>query len=76
MSEILINDTLNVTNKIFETAFEYPLEQEILLADYDEQVFKILKTAVDFSITQKYIQNSKLTIEGFFKITIYNQNMF
>ncbi|MBQ3008291.1 MAG: outer spore coat protein CotE [Oscillospiraceae bacterium] len=73
MSEQILEDVLYTTGKFFDTGFEFPVEQEILLADYDAPVFKIVRTAVQHIITQKYINGGKLTIEGFFKITVYYQ---
>jgi len=73
MSEQLTQDILYTTGKFLDTGFEYPLEREILLADYDRPVFKIVKTNTEYAITQKYINTGKLIIEGFFKISIYYQ---
>lgn len=73
MANQLITDTAQTTGKVFDSGFEYPIEREILLADYDEPVFKIVKTCVEHTITQKYINGSKLILEGFFKISIYYQ---
>ena len=58
MANQLISDTISTTCKFIDTAFEMPVEQEFLLADYDKAIFKIVKTNVEHSITQKYINGS------------------
>lgn len=73
MANQLISDTISTTCKFIDTAFEMPVEQEFLLADYDKAIFKIVKTNVEHSITQKYINGSKLVLEGYLKINIYYQ---
>ena len=74
MSNQILQDTLNTTDIFLDTAFEIPLEQEILLADYDLPVFKIIHTAVQHTVTRKYINGSRLIIEGFFRTEIYYQS--
>ncbi len=73
MSNNLFLDSLVSTQKFFDYSFEEPVEQEILLADYDEPVFKIVKTNVEHSINQKYILDNKLVIDGYFKVSMYYQ---
>ncbi len=73
MSNNLFLDSLNYTQKVFEYGFEQAVEQEILLADYDEAVFKIVKTNIEHSITQKYISANKLVLDGYFKLSVYYQ---
>lgn len=73
MPNQLLEDTLYTTGKFIEQSFEYPLEREILLADYDRQVFKTVKTVAEHTITQKYVNANKLIIEGFFKISVFYQ---
>ncbi len=74
MPNQILQDTLNTTAVFLDTAFEMPLEQEILLADYDLPVFKIIRSTVRHTITQKYINGSRLIIEGFFRTEIYYQS--
>ena len=69
----LFFDSLTHTQKVFDYGFEQAVEQEILLADYDEPVFKIVKTCLEHTMTQKYISGSKLVLEGFFKLSVYYQ---
>ncbi len=73
MSNNLFLDSLEITQKVFDYSFEEPIEQEILLADYDEPVFKIVKTNIEHSISQKYILDNKLVIDGYFKVSMYYQ---
>lgn len=68
-----ITDIVSVLEKRIDTGFEIGLEQEILLADYDKPVFKIIKTITDHSITQKYINGNRLIIEGFFRTSVFYQ---
>ena len=74
MSTKLFFDTLPSTVKSADVNFEQPLETEILLADYDAPVFKIVKTTMEHLITQKYVMQTKLTVEGFVKVNIYYQS--
>ena len=73
MPNQLLTDSISSTAKFLDTAFEIAVEQEILLADYDKSVFKIVKTCVDHTITQKYINGNKLICEGYFRISIFYQ---
>ena len=73
MPNQLLTDTLNATGKFFESSFETPIEQEILLADYDPAVFKIVKTLAEHTITQKYINGNKIILEGYFKLSVFYQ---
>ncbi len=71
MTNQLRQDVIYSTGLFSQTGFEYPIEQEILLADYDRQIFKILKTTVSHRITSKYINGNKLVVEGFFRINVF-----
>ena len=73
MSQQLITDVISTIAKPVDTFFELGVDREILLADYDKPVFKIVKTIADHSITQKYINGNRLMIEGFFRITVFYQ---
>lgn len=73
MATQLFYDHLLSTAKMADINSEQPVETEILLADYDAPVFKIVKTTMEHLITQKYIMQNKLTVEGFIKVSIYYQ---
>ena len=73
MATQLFFDSLSGTHRLFDSGFEQSVEQEILLADYDPPVFKIVKTSIEHTLTQKYISAGKLTLEGFFKLSVYYQ---
>ncbi|MEG1863247.1 MAG: DUF3794 domain-containing protein [Oscillospiraceae bacterium] len=73
MATQLFFDSLSSTHRLFDSGFEQSVELEILLADYDPPVFKIVKTCIEHTLTQKYISGSKLTLEGFFKLSVYYQ---
>lgn len=73
MATQLFYDHLLSTAKLADISSEQPVETEILLADYDAPVFKIVKTTMEHLVTQKYIMHSKLNIEGFIKLTVYYQ---
>ena len=73
MSNQLLTDSVLSTTNLFDTSFELAVEQEILLADYDKSVFKIVKTCVDHTVTQKYINGNKLICEGYFRISVFYQ---
>lgn len=74
MATNLFFDTLPSTVKSADVNFEQSVETEILLADYDAPVFKIVKTTLEHIVTQKYIMQSKLTVEGFIKVNICYQS--
>ena len=74
MATNLFFDTLPSTVKSADVNFEQSVETEILLADYDAPVFKIVKTTLEHLVTQKYIMQSKLTLEGFVKVNICYQS--
>ena len=74
MANNLFFDTLPSTVKSADVNFEQSVETEILLADYDAPVFKIVKTTLEHLVTQKYIMQSKLTVEGFIKVNICYQS--
>lgn len=73
MSNQSITDVVNTTVKFMDSSFEWPVETEFLLADYDQEVFKIIKTTVEHTITQKYLNGTKAVMEGFFKVCVYYQ---
>lgn len=73
MANNIFYDNLLSTVRLADTGFEQPVETEILLADYDAPVFKIVKTTMDHCVTQKYITKNKLVIEGFIRISVYYQ---
>ena len=74
MASKLFMDTLPSTVKSADVNFEQSIETEILLADYDAPVFKIVKTTLEHLITQKYIMQNKLTVEGFVKVNVCYQS--
>lgn len=73
MSNQFFQDTISVLSKHTEATFELATDREILLADYDRPVFKIVKTLAEHSITQKYINGNRLVLEGFFRISVLYQ---
>ena len=73
MAAQLFFDHLLSTAKMADINSEHPVETEILLADYDVPVFKIVKTTMEHLVTQKYIMQNKLTVEGFIKVSVYYQ---
>ncbi|MBR5251411.1 MAG: DUF3794 domain-containing protein [Oscillospiraceae bacterium] len=73
MTNDIFYDNLLSTLRLADTGFEQSVETEILLADYDAPVFKIVKTTMDHCVTQKYITKNKLVIEGFIRLCIYYQ---
>ncbi|MEG1049879.1 MAG: DUF3794 domain-containing protein, partial [Oscillospiraceae bacterium] len=73
MTTPLFFDSVTSTTKVLETAYEHSIETELLLADYDAPVFKIIKTTMEHSVSQKYVSQGKLTVEGFIKLCVYYQ---
>ena len=62
MATQLFFDHLLSTEKMEDINSEQSVVTEILLADYDEPVFKIVKTTMEHLVTQKYIMQNKLTV--------------
>ena len=73
MTTNVFYDNVMSTAKLAEFSAEQSVETEILLADYDAPVFKVIKTTMEHSITQKYVTKNKLVLEGFIKLCIYYQ---
>lgn len=73
MAAKVFYDNVLSTSKIAEFSAEHSVETEILLADYDPPVFKIVKNTMEHSVTQKYVTKNKLVVEGFIKLTVYYQ---
>lgn len=73
MSTKIFYDNMLSTARLAELSAEHSVETEILLADYDPPVFKIVKSTMEHSTTQKYITKNKLVIEGFIKLSVYYQ---
>ncbi|MBE6887352.1 MAG: DUF3794 domain-containing protein [Ruminococcaceae bacterium] len=73
MSTKIFYDNMLTTAKLAELSAEHSVETEILLADYDQPVFKIVKSTMEHSITQKYITKNKLVTEGFIRLSVYYQ---
>ncbi len=71
MQNQILQDVLYTTQKIVDTTVECPIDREILLADYDRRIFKIIKTKSDHTVTRKYINGNSLVIEGYFKVNIF-----
>ena len=60
MATKVFYDNAVSTAKLADFTAEQSVETEILLADYDPPVFKIVKTTMEHSVTQKYItKNSR-----------------
>lgn len=73
MNTQIFCDSLLSTAKIIGTSTEIPIETEISLADYEAPVFKIIKSTMEHLITQKYVSQGKVNIDGFIKLCIYYQ---
>lgn len=73
MNNQIFYDNLLSTAKLMDVSSELSVETEIVLADYDSPVFKIIKSTMEHLVTQKYISGGKLVVEGFIKISIYYQ---
>ena len=73
MATNVFYDNVMSTAKLAEFSAEQSVETEILLADYDAPVFKVIKTTMEHSVTQKYVTKNKLVLEGFIKLCIYYQ---
>ncbi len=73
MNNQIFCDNLLSTAKLMDVNSELSVETEIVLADYDAPVFKIVKSTMEHLVTQKYVSAGKLTVEGFIKVSIYYQ---
>ncbi len=68
------SDTVWAAASVCDTKIELPIETEILIPDYLPQVFKIVKCFVNPVIMQKQMTQSRLTIEGYLRLTVFYQS--
>lgn len=69
----VFRDTLCTMTVQCETKTELPVETEILIPDYQPQVFKIVKCFVHLVPLQKQVMSGRLTVEGYLRCVVYYQ---
>ncbi|MGN0707370.1 MAG: SPOCS domain-containing protein [Faecalibacterium sp.] len=69
----IFRDTLPAAGGSCTVKAELPLETEILISDYQPQVFKLVKCFARPVVLQKQLQPGRLTLEGYLRCTVYYQ---
>lgn len=70
----VFKDTVSVWQQLTDLTLELPVETEIMLPDYLPEIFKIIKSFVTPVILQKQVVAGKLTLEGYFRLTVLYQS--
>ncbi len=68
------NDTVWAAASVCDTKIELPIETEILIPDYLPQVFKIVKCFVHPVVMSKQMMQSRLTLDGYLRLTVFYQS--
>ncbi|MEG0896808.1 MAG: DUF3794 domain-containing protein [Ruthenibacterium sp.] len=67
-------DTIAAAQSICDAKAELAIETELLIPDYLPQVFKIVKCIVSLVTLQKQVTATRLTVEGYLRITVFYQS--
>ena len=73
MEARIFQDTLETAVRLCDVRAEVPVETEILIPDYQPQVFKIVKCFVYPVLLQKQPAAGRLTLEGYLRCVVYYQ---
>ncbi|HEX3025885.1 MAG TPA: SPOCS domain-containing protein [Clostridia bacterium] len=66
----LTRDTVRISEPVFETAADHPIECDIILPDYCPDIARILKSEANVCIDSKSVDGGRLTIGGNFTVKI------
>ena len=69
----VFRDMIGVSQQLCDLTLEHPVETEILIPDYQPEIFKIVKSFVTPVILQKQVVTGKLTLEGYLRISVLYQ---
>ena len=69
----VFRDTVSVSQQLCDLTLEHPVETEILIPDYQPEIFKIVKSFVSPVILQKQVLGGKLTLEGYLRVSVLYQ---
>lgn len=69
-----VTDTLSVSELLCDTAVELPVEGEFTIPDYQPEIFKIVKTKAEPIIVQRITAGSRLTVDGYVRLTVLYQS--
>ena len=69
----VFRDTVSVSQQLCDLTLEHPVETEILIPDYQPEIFKIVKSFVTPVILQKQVLGGKLTLEGYLRVSVLYQ---
>ncbi len=69
----IFKDIVTTVGQFANTRQELPIETEILIPDYLNQVFKVIKCFVSPVLLQKQVVSGRVVIEGYFKIQVFYQ---
>ncbi len=66
-------DTVTAALNICDAKVELPVEAELLIPDYQPQVFKIVKCFVTPVILQKQVLTGRISLEGYLRCVVFYQ---
>ena len=69
----VFQDTLPAVGGVWEAKAELPIETELLIPDYQPQVFKIVKCFVTPVVLQKQVTPGRLAVEGYLRCVVFYQ---
>lgn len=69
----VFRDTVSMSQQLCDLTLEHPVETEILIPDYQPEIFKIVKSFVTPVILQKQVLGGKLTLEGYLRVSVLYQ---
>lgn len=70
MEITLSKDSMRISEPVFDTAAEHPVENDVVLPDYCPDIARVLKTEASASVDKKTFENRRLTAEGVFAVKI------
>ena len=69
----VFRDMIGVSQQLCDLTLEHPVETEIMIPDYQPEIFKIVKSFVTPVILQKQVLTGKLTLEGYLRLSVLYQ---
>ena len=69
----VFRDMVSVSQQLCDLTLEHPVETEILIPDYQPEIFKIVKSFVTPVLLQKQVLGGKLTLEGYLRVSVLYQ---
>lgn len=70
----LLKDEISVRTPLCDLTLETPVETEIVIPDYQPEIFKLVKSFLEPVIQQKQVLGGKLTLEGYYRLLVCYQS--